>query len=152
MIPQCVTIHCTATENGKIVPIETIRQWHIDRGWKDIGYHIVIQPDGEVNRGRPLNEMGAHVEGHNLGNIGICLVGGDKFTRAQFDALRYQIDSLAMTYDIKPWDIRTHCQYDTAIKQGKSCPNIEINRIVAWYVGHYDAALMPNILQKEVIL
>ena len=41
-----------------------------------IGYHFVIRRDGTVETGRKLDEIGAHVEGHNSESIGICLVGG----------------------------------------------------------------------------
>jgi len=37
-----VIIHCSATPEGRDVSLDTIRQWHIKRGWSDIGYHYVI--------------------------------------------------------------------------------------------------------------
>ena len=57
--------------------IEAIRQMHIkERGWRDIGYHWLIDRDGTVLPGRKETEIGAHVVGHNAGTIGICLIGG----------------------------------------------------------------------------
>jgi hypothetical protein len=57
--------------------IAEIRRWHVQqRGWRDIGYHWVIDRDGAVAPGRKETEVGAHVEGHNRGTIGICLLGG----------------------------------------------------------------------------
>jgi N-acetyl-anhydromuramyl-L-alanine amidase AmpD len=53
-----------------------IDQWHKERGWSSIGYHYVIRRDGTVEVGRPLQQPGAHVKGHNDYSIGICLIGG----------------------------------------------------------------------------
>jgi N-acetylmuramoyl-L-alanine amidase len=68
--------HCTATPEGKEYSVDTIRQWHKQRGWKDIGYHFVVHLDGKVEAGRPVNFVGAHVQGHNTGSIGCVYVGG----------------------------------------------------------------------------
>lgn len=57
--------------------VAEIRRWHVQqRGWRDIDYHWVIDRDGAVSPGRAETEIGAHVEGHNAGTIGICLLGG----------------------------------------------------------------------------
>jgi len=53
-----------------------IRQWHKLRGWSDIGYHYVIRRDGRIELGRPIEQVGAHVKGHNSDSIGVCMVGG----------------------------------------------------------------------------
>ena len=69
-------IHCTATPEGREVSVETIRKWHLGRGWRDIGYHFVIGLDGEVHEGRPIEQTGAHTKGQNYDSIGIAYVGG----------------------------------------------------------------------------
>jgi N-acetylmuramoyl-L-alanine amidase len=57
--------------------VAEIRLWHVQqRGWRDNGYHWVIDRDGAVAPGRLETEIGAHAEGHNRGTIGICLLGG----------------------------------------------------------------------------
>ena len=53
-----IIIHCSATQEGKDVSVETIRKWHLKRGWRDIGYHFVIGLDGQVHEGRPIEETG----------------------------------------------------------------------------------------------
>ena len=57
------------------VTAETIRSWHMKKGWSDIGYHVVIERNGNIVSGRSLDIPGAHVRGHNAQTIGICLVG-----------------------------------------------------------------------------
>lgn len=70
-------VHYTATPVGMDVDAEKIREWHItDRGWKDIGYHFVVLPDGNVQIGRDIAQTGAHCAQHNFESIGICYVGG----------------------------------------------------------------------------
>lgn len=71
-----IVVHCSATPEGRAVSVSTIRQWHLDRGWRDIGYHYIIGLNGEIWPGRPITQRGAHVRGHNTGSIGICYVGG----------------------------------------------------------------------------
>jgi N-acetylmuramoyl-L-alanine amidase len=145
--PKRIVIHCSDTPNGKRVRVEALREQHKKRGFSDIGYHILINPDGQVDHTRPFNEVGEHVGGNNTGSIGICLVGTDKYTKAQWDALRYQLDGLLMTYSIDKTQIFCHYQFDSAIKQGKTCPNISINNLLLWYyevVG--EKAIVPNLL------
>lgn len=147
MKPFRITLHSAATKNGVRVDIEEIRKWHKAKGWSDVGYHLVIQPDGEVQRGRPLNMLGAHVEGENMGNIGICLPGTDKFPLPQWESLRYQIDGIVQIYQIPPWEIFAHNQFKSAIAQGKICPGVSINRLLAWYIGHRYDAIEPHIFR-----
>lgn len=69
--------HCTATPQGREVPLSEIRRWHVkERGWKDIGYHKVVHLDGSVSNGRPETIAGAHVAGRNTGTLGYVYVGG----------------------------------------------------------------------------
>lgn len=73
---EMIIIHCSATPEGRDVSTDEIRSWHLDRGWSDIGYHFVVELDGTVNDGRPLEISGAHAKGHNSNSIGVCYVGG----------------------------------------------------------------------------
>jgi len=147
MMPTRVIVHCSASKNGARVDISEIEKWHLARGFKKVGYHMVIQPDGEVQKGRALNEQGAHCEGENEDSIGICLIGLDKFTMQQLDALRYQLDAICLIYPIKKWRVYGHYQFKSAITQGKTCPNIEVNRLLSWYLMHDYEAIHPYILK-----
>lgn len=71
-----IVIHCTATREGQDIDAATIRRWHLKQGWNDIGYHFVIQIDGDIERGRPEEIPGSHVKGFNTGSIAIVYVGG----------------------------------------------------------------------------
>lgn len=68
--------HCTATPEGKDYSVADVRAWHKARGFSDIGYHYLVHLDGRVETGRPLAQVGAHVQGYNTGSIGCSYVGG----------------------------------------------------------------------------
>src|SRR5574344_2434615 len=71
-----IIVQCSATPEGKDYTLDTIRQWHLQRGFSDIGYHYVIHPNGLVEEGRDVNIAGAPCSGHNSKSIGICYIGG----------------------------------------------------------------------------
>lgn len=97
-----LVIHCSASPNGRVVGLQDIDAWHKARGFKrklpwsqswqpelkHIGYHGVIGINGEFWPGRHSQEVGAHTSGHNSRSLGICLIGTDNFTAAQWVTLR----------------------------------------------------------------
>ena len=54
---------------------QDIHSWHVSNGWTGIGYHFFVRKDGTIYRGRPLDVVGAHVQGMNSCSIGICAEG-----------------------------------------------------------------------------
>lgn len=71
-----IAIHCAATPAGRGVTAADIDRMHRQRGFRKIGYHFFLRLDGTREIGRPLEEIGAHIEGHNANSIGICYAGG----------------------------------------------------------------------------
>lgn len=146
MSPYRITVHCSATQNGVSLSIDTIAKWHKERGFLDVGYHVVIDVDGTIEYGRAFKAIGAHVKHANKGNLGICLVGNTKFKEAQFESLRYILDELSFVYDIDPWNITCHYEYPSARDQGKSCPNIPISHLLVWYLDGNPEAIRSYLL------
>lgn len=97
-----IIIHCSATIEGKNFSVQDIATWHIEKGLKNIGYHFVINLDGTIKKGRPIEESGAHCLGQNKNSIGICYIGGidkngqpkDTRTAAQIRSMNYLIKDL----------------------------------------------------------
>lgn len=116
-----IIIHCADTPNGKEFHNTDIDRWHKERGWTGIGYHWVICIDGTVEAGRKPDVVGAHAEGHNSKSLGICLIGKDKFTKAQWDSLAYLVKGL--TREFPTAVAKGHYQVD---KHGKTCPNFDV--------------------------
>ena len=118
-----IIVHCTATKAGRHFDVNDVRRWHLQRNFRDIGYHYLVLLDGTVQQGRPLAEAGAHCTGHNARSIGVCYVGGlsasgqpaDTRTPAQRLALRNLLAGLKR-------------QFSTAVIHGhrdfadKACP------------------------------
>lgn len=60
------------------VGAEQIHEVHKQRGFSGCGYHYIIRRDGRIQRGRPINQEGAHAldYGHNNYSIGISHIAG----------------------------------------------------------------------------
>lgn len=145
-----LTVHCTASANGHPYSLEKIREDHKKRGFQDVGYHYVIQPNGAIEVGRDEEDTGAHVEGENKGNIGICMVGYDKFSEQQFASLRSLFDRFVMGDVIPVWMIFGHYEFESAKKRGKTCPNIRIADLIAWYLDECEGAIDKYILRGKL--
>ena len=122
-----IIVHCSATPEGKDYTLDTIRQWHLQRGFSDIGYHYVIHPDGKVEKGRDVNIAGAHCSGHNSKSIGICYIGGmtadnkkakDTRTDAQKVNLKVLLQAMRKLYP----NAKIHGHRDFA---AKDCPSFD---------------------------
>lgn len=128
-----LVVHCSATPAGRDIRAADIDRWHRERGWSGIGYHYVIGIDGKVETGRPLEQPGAHVSGHNARTIGICYVGGmsadnkraqDTLTAAQAGALLTLLENLRQRWPAAT--IRGHRDYPGV---AKDCPSFDVR---AW--------------------
>lgn len=55
---------------------QEIHWQHVNKEkWAGIGYNFYVRQDGHIYRGRPINAVGAHVEGYNSVSVGICAEG-----------------------------------------------------------------------------
>src|SRR4030042_2920077 len=136
-----------------------IRQWHLKKGWRDVGYQFIILNgrilpdfylaflDGMVECGRYIdedlfmeqNEVGSHTLGYNDHSIGICLIGKrlpnqpkqllSVFTLAQMDALIKLLKELKDIYEVKVPNIIGHCETESGKAQGKTCPDFDVSMI-----------------------
>jgi hypothetical protein len=83
-----VVVHHTSTPNGERDPAARVRDIYafhaLDRGWGDMGYHLLIDETGALYEGRAGSAgvldgapavIGGHVYGHNAGTLGIALLG-----------------------------------------------------------------------------
>lgn len=161
-----IAIHCAATPNGRSLfrgtpgardfktPVEEINRWHLERGFKRnpaavarhnprlccIGYHYVIYTNGALATGRAESEVGAHVLGHNVNSIGVCLVGTDRFTRAQWATLAELVRGLQKRYPNAR--VMGHRDYPNV---HKTCPGFDVR---AWMDGGM-AAPADHVLETE---
>ncbi|MEO1171068.1 MAG: N-acetylmuramoyl-L-alanine amidase [Myxococcota bacterium] len=80
-IKNRIAVHFTA---GQSTPsdgdfaslVRAVQAFHLDgRGWCDVGYHFLVDLEGNVYEGRVVDQRGSHVGGQNTGNLGIAFMG-----------------------------------------------------------------------------
>ncbi|WP_411839051.1 N-acetylmuramoyl-L-alanine amidase [Paracoccus sp. ME4] len=136
-----IIVHCAATRPDWMAgrptaeKVAEIRRWHLANGWRDIGYHWIIDRDGTTLAGRPETVIGSHTIGRNAGAIGICLIGGhgsaetdrfsDHFTHQQDITLRQMIDAISLRAAIRK--VSGHNEY-----AAKACPGFDV---ATWLKG-----------------
>ncbi|MCH7549668.1 MAG: N-acetylmuramoyl-L-alanine amidase [Candidatus Krumholzibacteriota bacterium] len=168
MRPDKIIVHCSDSAWGHAL---IINKWHTDpppqgRGWRAIGYHVVIQNglptadhvrknetirmlDGQVELGRPLDadedleahEMGAHVYGFNRTTLAVCLIGTDTFTRNQIISLVKVVKWWQFQFRVKTKNVLGHYEMPTA--RGKTCPNLDMEKIRS--LIHYKSEAMRGL-------
>lgn len=130
-----IIVHCTATRSGWMEDspttekVDEVRRWHLDRGWSDIGYHYLIDRDGTIAPGRPIERSGAHTRGHNRRSVGVALFGGhgssatdefeENFTPEQEAALKNLVSDLMSNHG--EMKVAGHNEYST-----KACPGFNV--------------------------
>lgn len=129
--PERVILHCAATpdtlpheEGFDRWGADDIREWHKERGFKDIGYHFVIRRSGKIEEGRHIEKQGAHCAamGGNHHSIGICLVGTKMFTPEQMDSLFSLYLKFRDRISYRDWF--GHSEFDEA---KPNCPGLDMN-------------------------
>ena len=124
-----IIIHCSATREGQHFTAADIDRWHRAITYDCIGYHFVILLDGTIERGRPLEQKGAHCKHHNEQSIGICYIGGldangdpkDTRTPAQREQLRRLVQQLMEQFPAAI--LHGHRDFAT-----KACPCFDVRR------------------------
>lgn len=119
-----VFIHCSASDNPKHDNVETIKAWHLARGFNDVGYHFYINKVGAVLKGRSVEKIPAAQEGHNKGSIAICLGGLNHFSQEQFFALKKLCAEIKAA--LPSITFHGHCEVSN-----KTCPNFDYRKVLA---------------------
>lgn len=123
-----IIIHCTASPDYMDIGASTIKKWHTDRGWSDIGYHYVVRRNGEIEKGRPDERIGAHAKGANSKSLGVVWVGTNNPSPEQEKSLFSLIHYLMGKYNVKIENVLGHKE---AVATSKSCPNLNMDRVRA---------------------
>lgn len=133
MKPTKVFIHHSLTKDSGSVSAGAIRRYHTEvLGWKNVGYHALIElviSGGrlyyEILMGRMWDEPGAHVRGHNSDSLGLCFIGNYDQTKPEDEMLITGAKLIRLwmrLFDIKINEIYGHRDFST-----KSCPGDMFN-------------------------
>jgi len=146
-----IIIHCSDSPNGRDVRASDILAWHTDpkpkgRGWHTAGYHYVICIDGEVEPLVHRNddaytdgwEIANGARGHNHNSIHICMIGDDRFTQNQWDALHQLLAKLGL--QCPGATVHGHHEFNPA----KTCPNFDVAQWLTEPVRIQQAHLYPG--------
>jgi hypothetical protein len=127
-----LTIHCTATPEGRNNNAEEIKAWDIAR-FGQPSYHWVIELQGDAVRHLEDEQRGAHVAKANTGNIGISYVGGTETLNA--GAKPKDTRTLMQKKTLKKLVLMYQAKYPGIIVRGhrdwpgtrKACPSFNVS-------------------------
>ncbi len=149
-----ITIHHTAVllEDNALAParLRQHQRFHQSRGWPDLAYHFVIDANGNVYEGRPIEAAGDTGTDYDpTGHLLICCEGNfdeQDVPEAQYATLVAMVAWGAAEYDIDPYAVEGH--RDVA---ATSCPGDRLYaRIAAGTLGEDVAATTSGSLAPTV--
>lgn len=126
MNPEYLIVHTAAFEGE--ADVETVRQWHLQRGFTDIGYHFYIRRSGLLQEGRSEYIKGAHCrnKGMNSKSLGICFEGHhnvEDWTPEQEFTFESLAKHLMTKYSIPVHNVLGHRETGA----NKDCPGTRID-------------------------
>lgn len=151
------TIHITAS-NDNATPAD-IEKIHKANGWSQCGYHFLVDREGVIHPMRPESITGAHVAGHNSGNIGISYIArgsdthssdpfGTYMTEKQMEGLAIITAQICRKYKLKITDIWGHNDFEGV---AKACPCFKVKKAKAFldHVEELMGTLPDNLFLTE---
>lgn len=152
-----ITLHCAASKPNQNWGAVEVDRMHRAQGWLCIGYHFIINRDGVIFAGRPMDVQGAHCKagGRNSTHVSVCMAGGVSakpvkhvpgspwngsdaecnFTKAQFKSLDALTAHLKETYGLSDGDIEGHRDVPGV---RKACPSFNVAKYVKTGVAALD--------------
>ena len=122
-----IVLHHSASRRG--VKAGTIRRWHLNKGWSDIGYHFVVHENGTIKTGRPVDRVPAAQLGKNRWTVAVCIVGDNthpdrNWLPAQRNAVRRIVAALDL---VLPQKCAILGHADLMPAGYTECPGIDVN-------------------------
>jgi len=74
-VTRYVVVHFTGTTETSL---EQIRQEHEEKGFREIGFHFVVDPQGKLLMGRHQSLVGAHHPDYDENSVSVCVIGERK--------------------------------------------------------------------------
>lgn len=122
LVVHHTALKVTGDERSPIERVRALYAYHaMNRGWGDIGYNFLVDEEGQIYEGRKGGDYvaGGHAYCHNIGSIGVALLGNfndEQPTLAQIQGLQKLLSYLAKKYNI---DLSSNVEF-----RGKILPPI----------------------------
>lgn len=127
-----IAIHCTGASQKQTVE-SILRYWKENLGWKNVGYHRLIEPDGTIHKLSDFDKVTNGVKGFNHNSIHICYIGGqhvDNRTEEQKAAIIDCIhEALEWVENPKEIIIQGHRDFPNT---NKACPQFNAKEEFSW--------------------
>lgn len=122
-----IVVHCTATDQD--AKVESIKKYWKNRlGWKNPGYHFLVDRFGDATQLQHLDKPSNGVKGYNANAIHVSWIGGKDFddrTEPQNKALTNIVKVLHAAYPDA--EILGHKDFPGVTK---SCPRFDVREWV----------------------
>lgn len=134
-----IVLHCTASRLDATVE-DILYFWRVIKGWKNPGYHYLIDQYGRRHILQHLSKPTNGVKGYNWNSVHISYIGGrhgvDNRTRAQKTAMEQLLLELCSDSILGPLPIMGHRDLSpdadgngiiTPDEWTKLCPSFDVN-------------------------
>jgi len=120
-----IVCHCTATDQDATV--ESIQNfWRNNLGWKNPGYHFLIEKDGTIHNLQPIDKPSNGVRGYNANSIHVSYIGGklvDDRTPQQKASIRSVVNVMQSMYPNAK--VQGHRDFPNV---SKACPRFDAKK------------------------
>lgn len=162
--------HRNFTGSNHITMQEEMKNYHVNSlGWKDIGQHLTLFPDGIWLTGRPFHTTPASIKGWNTGALAIEMIGNfdlpetNIYNNLGYDRLlgRQRVELLKlMRYFIDKYGESSIVFHRDNPNAGKTCPGtslskealIEEAKNLQKNTLHWGEEYYNNLLKKGIVL
>lgn len=141
-----IIVHWSASPHS--TSVQEIRGWHRAKGWRDIGYHRIIEhesryprafsPTALIKTGRYLNndlfvsteEQGAHALGFNRTYLAVCVIASPTAPASdkQKAALVITLETFLDRYQLQKNKVFLHRDVNAT-----ECPGDDLSKfVIAW--------------------
>ena len=79
-----IVVHCTATQQSTSIQ-SIINYWKITLKWKSMGYHYIIEANGNTVKLADVTEICNGASGYNRNSIHIAYIGGIDYKKIPID-------------------------------------------------------------------
>ena len=145
-----IAVHHSQTTSGSA---ESFARYHVNKNnWPGIGYHYVIEKNGDIKWCNNVSLKTYHVGNSNRYAIGICLTGDfhtQKLEKRQLDSLLRVIKALMKEFHIEANNVWGHNQFPDY--GWKKCPCIDMESVRLLLKKNKKDIIKPDLDNQENI-